>query len=154
MNRKQKRLSIIAGGAVFLIAAAALITSALREQIVFFNSPTDVLSQPLAPGTRVRLGGLVEKGSVERGENSSVTFLVTDTNVSVKVRYVGILPDLFREGQGVVTEGVFSADEGTFMADSVLAKHDENYMPKEVADSLKAQGVWQDGDPTPGVETQ
>lgn len=154
MTRKQKRLSIIAAGAVFLAGSAALVTSALREQIVFFNSPTDVLAQPLAPGTRVRLGGLVEKGSVERGVNSAVTFLVTDTNASVKVRYVGILPDLFREGQGVVTEGTFSADEGTFLADSVLAKHDENYMPKEVADSLKAQGVWQDGDPTPGVETQ
>lgn len=154
MTRKQKRLSIIAAGAIFLAGSAALVTSALREQIVFFNSPTDVLAQPLAPGTRVRLGGLVEKGSVERGTNSAVTFLVTDTNASVKVRYVGILPDLFREGQGVVTEGTFSADEGTFLADSVLAKHDENYMPKEVADSLKAQGVWQDGDPTPGVETQ
>ena len=94
-------------------------TSALREQIVFFNSPTDVLAQQMAPGTRVRLGGLVEQGSVERGENSAVTFQVTDTSASVKVRYVGILPDLFREGQGVVTEGVFSQDEGTFLADSV-----------------------------------
>jgi cytochrome c-type biogenesis protein CcmE len=106
MNRKQKRLSIIAAGAVFLAGAAALVTSALREQIVFFNSPTDVLAQPLAPGTRVRLGGLVEEGTIQRGENSAVTFQVTDTNASVKVRYVGILPDLFREGQGVVTEGV------------------------------------------------
>ncbi|SOE17454.1 cytochrome c-type biogenesis protein CcmE [Hoeflea halophila] len=154
MNRKQKRLSIIAGGAVFLAASAALVASALREQIVFFNSPTDVLAQQMAPGTRVRLGGLVEDGSVERGENSAVTFRVTDTNASVKVRYVGILPDLFREGQGVVTEGTFSPEQGTFLADSVLAKHDENYMPKEVADSLKAQGVWQEGDPAPGVETQ
>ena len=154
MNRKQKRLTIIAAGAVFLAGAAALVTSALREQIVFFNSPTDVLAQQVSPGTRVRLGGLVEEGTVERGENSSVSFMVTDTNASVKVRYVGILPDLFREGQGVVTEGTFSADEGTFLADSVLAKHDENYMPKEVADSLKAQGVWQDGDPTPGVDVQ
>ncbi|MBU4530154.1 MAG: cytochrome c maturation protein CcmE [Hoeflea sp.] len=154
MTRKQKRLAIIAAGAVFLTGAAALVTSALREQIVFFNSPTDVLAQQLAPGTRVRLGGLVEEGSVERGENSAVTFLVTDTSASVKVRYVGLLPDLFREGQGVVTEGVFSQDEGTFLADSVLAKHDENYMPKEVADSLKAQGVWKDGDPAPGVGVQ
>jgi hypothetical protein len=87
MNRKQKRLSIIAAGAVFLAGAAALVTSALREQIVFFNSPTDVLAQPLAPGTRVRLGGLVEEGTVQRGENSAVTFQVTDTNASVKVRY-------------------------------------------------------------------
>ena len=153
MTRKQKRLSIIAAGAVFLASAVALVTFALRDQIVFFNSPTDVLAQHLAPGTRVRLGGLVEEGSVERGTNSAVTFQVTDTNASVKVRYVGILPDLFREGQGVVTEGTFSQDEGTFLADSVLAKHDENYMPKEVADALKAQGVWQEGDPTPGVGT-
>ncbi|MEM5473418.1 cytochrome c maturation protein CcmE [Hoeflea sp. AS60] len=154
MNRKQKRLSIIAAGAVFLAGSAALVASALREQIVFFNSPTDVIAQHVAPGTRVRLGGLVEKGSIERGTNSEVTFLVTDTNASVKVRYVGILPDLFREGQGVVTEGAFSADEGTFMADTVMAKHDENYMPKEVADALKAQGVWKEGDPAPGVGTQ
>ncbi|MCY0146351.1 cytochrome c maturation protein CcmE [Hoeflea sp. G2-23] len=154
MNRKQKRLIIIAAGAVFLVGAAALVTSALREQIVFFNSPTDVLAQPLAPGTRVRLGGLVEEGSVERGENSTVTFAVTDTNASVKVHYVGILPDLFREGQGVVTEGTFSPELGIFEADMVLAKHDENYMPKEVADALKAQGVWQEGDPTPGVGDQ
>ena len=136
MNRKQKRLSIIAAGAVFLAGAAALITSALREQIVFFNSPTDVLAQPLAPGTRVRLGGLVEKGSVERGENSAVTFLVTDTNATVKVRYVGILPDLFREGQGIVAHGRLNA-QGIFVAEEVLAKHDENYMPPEVAGSLK-----------------
>ena len=151
MTRKQKRLSIIAAGAVFLAGAVALVTSALREQIVFFNSPSDVLAQQLAPGTRVRLGGLVEQGSVVRGENSTVTFQVTDTKASVKVTYAGILPDLFREGQGVVTEGTFSPGEGTFMADSVLAKHDENYMPKEVAAALKAQGVWQEGDPTPGV---
>ena len=143
MTRKQKRLSIIAAGAVFLAASAALVTSALREQIVFFNSPTDVLAQPLAPGTRVRLGGLVEEGTVQRGENSSVTFQVTDTNASVKVRYVGILPDLFREGQGVVTEGTLGAD-GVFVADNVLAKHDETYMPREVAESLKQKGVWQE----------
>lgn len=154
MNRKQKRLSIIAAGAVFLAGAAALVTSALREQIVFFNSPSDVLAQPLAPGTRVRLGGLVEEGSVVRGENSTVTFQVTDTNASVKVRYEGILPDLFREGQGVVTEGTFSPEEGTFVADTVLAKHDENYMPKEVADALKAQGVWKEGDAVPGVDAK
>lgn len=154
MNRKQKRLAIIGAGAVFLAGAAALVTSALREQIVFFNSPTDVLAQHVAPGARVRLGGLVEEGSVERGEKSAVTFRVTDTSASVKVRYVGILPDLFREGQGVVTEGVFSPDEDTFLADSVLAKHDENYMPKEVADALKAQGVWQEGDPAPGIATE
>jgi Cytochrome c-type biogenesis protein CcmE len=143
MTRKQKRLAIIAAGAVFLAGAAALVTSALRDQIVFFSSPTDIVAQGVAPGTRIRLGGLVEEGSVVRGDDASVTFGVTDTNEAVKVTYKGILPDLFREGQGVVVEGVFEPASGTFAADTVLAKHDENYMPKEVVDSLKAQGVWQ-----------
>lgn len=151
MTRKQKRLSIIAAGLIFIAGAAALVTSALREQIVFFNSPTDVLAQTVSPGARVRLGGLVEKGSVVRGQDTTVTFKVTDTTNSVHVSYKGILPDLFREGQGVVTEGVFDQKTGEFVADTVLAKHDENYMPKEVADALKAQGVWQEGDPAPGV---
>jgi len=146
MNKKQKRLTIIAAGAVFLAGAATLVTTALREQIVFFSSPTDVLAQTMAPGTRIRLGGLVEEGSVERGSDAQVHFSVTDTNKAVKVTYTGILPDLFREGQGVVTEGVFEPGSNTFIADSVLAKHDENYMPKEVADALKAQGVWQEGE--------
>jgi cytochrome c-type biogenesis protein CcmE len=95
--------------------------------------------------------GWLRQGPWSAAKIPQVTFAVTDTNASVKVRYVGILPDLFREGQGVVTEGVFSPEEGTFMADMVLAKHDENYMPKEVADALKAQGVWKEGDPPPGV---
>ncbi|PWW02231.1 cytochrome c-type biogenesis protein CcmE [Hoeflea marina] len=154
MTRKQKRLSIIAAGAVFIVAAVALVTSALREQIVFFNSPTDVLAQTVTPGARVRLGGLVEEGSVIRGQDTTVTFKVTDTTNAVHVSYKGILPDLFREGQGVVTEGVFDQTTGEFIADSVLAKHDENYMPKEVADALKAQGVWKEGDATPGVTPQ
>ena len=153
MNRKQKRLAVIGAGAVFIAGAAFLVTNALREQIVFFNSPTDLIATPAAAGTRLRLGGLVEAGSVERGADSVVTFAVTDTNATVPVRYKGILPDLFREGQGVVTEGSWSASEGMFIADSVLAKHDENYMPKEVADALKAQGVWKEGDPVPTLNT-
>ena len=105
--------------------------------------PADLQTAAIEPGQRIRLGGLVEKGTVVRGEGTQVAFGVTDHQHSVDVRYNGILPDLFREDQGIVTEGVFSED-GVFVADSVLAKHDENYMPKEVADSLKASGVWQD----------
>ncbi len=103
----------------------------------------------LAPGQRIRLGGLVEKGTIVRGQGTEVAFSVTDTQNSVKVTYVGILPDLFREEQGVITEGSFGPD-GVFVADSVLAKHDETYMPKEVADSLKAKGVWQERRNEPG----
>lgn len=146
MKRKQKRIAIIAAGGIFLAAAAALVLTALQDQIVFFSSPTDVHARTVAPGTRIRLGGLVAEGSVERGTDAEVTFAVTDTNESVKVTYTGILPDLFREGQGVVTEGVYNPATNTFEADTVLAKHDENYMPKEVADALKAQGVWQEGE--------
>ncbi len=108
---------------------------------MFFNSPTDVVEKNIAPGARIRLGGLVKPGSLERGDNLKVRFEVTDGNKSVSVRYTGILPDLFREGQGIVTEGALDA-AGTFNADSVLAKHDEQYMPKEVADALKKQGHW------------
>ncbi|MBW3098678.1 cytochrome c maturation protein CcmE [Pseudohoeflea coraliihabitans] len=146
MNRKQKRLAVIGAGALFLALAAGLVLTALQDQIVFFSSPSDVRAGTVAPGTRVRLGGLVEDGSIERGDDASVTFAVTDTSETVRVRYVGILPDLFREGQGVVTEGVYDPASNIFMADTVLAKHDEKYMPKEVADALKAQGVWKEGD--------
>ncbi len=142
MTRKQKRLVIIAGALGFLSAAVALVLFALNQEIVFFRSPSDVQAMNLAPGQRLRLGGLVEEGSVSRGDGVGATFKVTDTSHSVTVTYSGILPDLFREGQGVIAEGAF-ADGGVFIADTVLAKHDENYMPKEVADSLKKQGVWQ-----------
>lgn len=124
-----------------LAAAAGLILYALSDQIVFFQTPTDVVTKQIAPGQRIRLGGLVEEGSVERRANAEVLFRVTDTSNTVQVAYTGILPDLFREGQGVVTEGVIGPD-GVFKADNVLAKHDENYVPKEVADALKEQGVW------------
>jgi cytochrome c-type biogenesis protein CcmE len=142
MSRKQKRLAIIIGALSVLGLAAALVLFALRQEIVFFRTPSDLVNVPIAQGTRLRLGGLVEKGSVVRGEGTKVSFAVTDTIETIKVSYEGILPDLFREGQGVVTEGAIDKD-GSFVADNVLAKHDENYMPKEVADSLKEKGVWQ-----------
>lgn len=142
MTRKQKRLSIIAGAMVFLAAAAALVLFALRQEIVFFRTPTDLVTRAVKPGERIRLGGLVEKGSVLRGEGTKVSFAITDTEKTVKVSFEGILPDLFREEQGVIAEGALGAD-GVFAADTVLAKHDENYMPKEVADALKEKGVWQ-----------
>jgi cytochrome c-type biogenesis protein CcmE len=105
--------------------------------------PSDLAEKPVEPGQRIRLGGLVEKGSIQRGQGTEVAFAVTDQEKTIKVVYNGLLPDLFREGQGVITEGAFDP-AGTFVADSVLAKHDENYMPKEVADSLKEKGVWQE----------
>lgn len=142
MTRKQKRLMVIGSGLAILAAAAGLVLFALRQEIVFFRTPSDLVDQPIAAGTRLRLGGLVEKGSVVRGQGTDVTFVVTDTIKTVKVSYTGILPDLFREEQGVVAEGAMTS-EGSFVADTVLAKHDENYMPKEVADSLKEKGVWQ-----------
>jgi len=141
MTRKQKRLAVIAGGLAFLGAATALTFFALGQKASYFYMPSDVTARPVEPGQRIRLGGLVEKGSLARGAGSEVDFAVTDTTHTIKVVYNGILPDLFREEQGVITEGTFRAD-GTFVADSVLAKHDETYMPKEVADSLKEKGVW------------
>ncbi len=142
MTRKQKRMAFIGAGLATLACAAALVLFALRQQIVFFNTPTDLKAGLHAPGTRIRLGGLVEKGTWIKGSGTRSEFMVTDTENAVKVIYDDILPDLFREGQGVVTEGTFGAD-GVFTADTVLAKHDENYMPKEVADALKEKGVWQ-----------
>ncbi len=115
---------------------------ALGQRASYFYMPADLQTANVEPGQRIRLGGLVETGTVKRGAGATITFAVTDKEKSVPVTYTGILPDLFREEQGVITEGSFGPD-GTFVADSVLAKHDENYMPKEVADSLKKKGVWQ-----------
>jgi cytochrome c-type biogenesis protein CcmE len=143
MTRKQRRLALIGSGLAVLAVAAALVLSALKDSIVFFNSPTDVVEKHVQPGARIRLGGLVQPGSLKRGDNLAVRFEVTDGNRAVPVAYTGILPDLFREGQGVVTEGTLDP-AGLFRADTVLAKHDENYMPKEVADALKKQGHWVD----------
>ena len=121
----------------------ALVLSALKDSIVFFNSPSDIVEKHVAPGARIRLGGLVKEGSVQRGDNLAVRFDVTDGNKAVSVNYQGILPDLFREGQGIVAEGSLDGS-GVFKADNVLAKHDETYMPKDVADALKKQGHWKD----------
>ena len=142
MTRRQKRLSVIAGGLAFLGAASGLTLYALGQRASYFYMPADLQTAKVEPGQRIRLGGLVEKGTIKRGEGATVTFAVTDKEKSVTVTYTGILPDLFREEQGVITEGTFEPD-GVFKADSVLAKHDENYMPKEVAESLKEKGVWQ-----------
>jgi cytochrome c-type biogenesis protein CcmE len=144
MTRKQQRVAIIMGGLALLGLATGLVLYALEETMVFFHTPSAVAEKGITPGTRFRLGGLVEAGSVVRGQGTSVQFSVTDTQSTLPVSYAGILPDLFREGQGVVAEGRLNG-VGTFEADTVLAKHDENYMPKEVADALKAQGVWQHG---------
>ena len=118
----------------------------LKDSIVFFNSPTDIVEKRIAPGTRIRLGGLVKEGSLVRGDNLAVRFEVTDGAKSIPVVHQGILPDLFREGQGVITEGALDQG-GTFKADTILAKHDEKYMPKEVADALKKTGHWKDDPP-------
>ena len=143
MTRKQKRLSVIAGGLAFLGAATGLTFYALGQKASYFYMPADLTTASVMPGQRIRLGGLVEKGTIQRGPGVTVAFSVTDTHKSVKVTYTGILPDLFHEERGVITEGTFGPD-GVFVADSVLAKHDERYRPKEVADGLKAKGVWQE----------
>ena len=144
MTRKQRRLVLIGSSLGVLALAAALVLSALKDSIVFFNSPTDVAEKHVQPGSRIRLGGLVKEGSLQRGDNLAVRFEVTDGNRAIAVNYQGILPDLFREGQGVIAEGTLEPGGG-FKADSVLAKHDEKYMPKEVVDALKKQGRWEEG---------
>jgi cytochrome c-type biogenesis protein CcmE len=143
MTRKQRRLAMIAGGVSVLAVAVLLVLFTMKDSIVFFNSPTDVVEKHVAPGARIRLGGLVAPGSLSHGEALAVRFQVTDGNHAIAVTYQGVLPDLFREGQGVVAEGTLDGG-GVFRADNVLAKHDETYMPKEVADALKKQGHWKD----------
>jgi cytochrome c-type biogenesis protein CcmE len=140
MTRKQKRATMIGGGVAVLTLAALLVMFALKDSIVFFHTPSDIAEKKIAAGTRIRLGGLVSNGSVVRGQGTTVSFKVTDTLKEIPVTYTGVLPDLFREGQGVVAEGKLEAT-GSFTADSVLAKHDENYMPPEVKKSLEARGV-------------
>lgn len=139
-SRKQKRLAIIAGLGVVLALATTLVLIALRDQIVFFYSPSDVIARDVAAGTPIRLGGLVKEGTWLR-DGQDNTFSVTDNGADIVAHYTGILPDLFREGQGVVAEGSMQPD-GSFIATNVLAKHDENYIPKEVVDALKASGEW------------
>ena len=141
MKPKHKRLVFVGLGLGLLAVAAALVLSALEDTVVFFQSPTQVASQQIPPDQRLRVGGLVEEGSVQKGTGPQVRFVVTDLAHSVPVTYNGILPDLFREGQGIVVEGRIR--NGVLVADQVLAKHDEKYMPPEVADALKQSGQWQ-----------
>jgi cytochrome c-type biogenesis protein CcmE len=153
MTRKQRRLALIGSGLGVLAVAVALVLGGLRDSIVFFNSPTDLVENKVNVGAHVRLGGMVKPGSLARGDDLRIRFEVTDGNAEVPVNYQGIVPDLFREGQGVVAEGRMEPG-GTFTADTILAKHDETYMPREVVDALKKQGHWQEGAaPGAGVRT-
>ena len=142
MKRKHKRLTFIVLGMGLLAVAAGLVLSAFEDNIVFFYSPTDVAEKKITEDRRIRLGGLVEEGSVKMTGGANVTFRVTDLTTVIAVTYKGLLPDLFREGQGVVAEGALD-DSGVFVASDVLAKHDEAYMPPEVAEALKKSGQWQ-----------
>jgi cytochrome c-type biogenesis protein CcmE len=144
---------MIAGALSVLAVAVGLVLMALRDSIVFFHTPSDLTAKAVPVGQRIRLGGLVAMGSVKRGQGTDVEFAITDTAEQVTVRYRGVLPDLFREGQGVVTEGALEAGR-IFRADSVLAKHDENYMPPEVAKALKEKGLWQHGSAPPAATPQ
>jgi cytochrome c-type biogenesis protein CcmE len=144
MTRRQRRLTLIVLALGILGLAAALALSAFRDSIVFFHSPSDVVEKAIQPGTRIRIGGLVRAGTVQR-DGLEAKFEVTDGARSLPVVFRGVLPDLFREGQGVVAEGMLETSV-LFRADTVLAKHDENYMPREVVDALKKQGVWKHGD--------
>lgn len=150
MKRKTQRLYFIALGGLALATGIALILTAFEDSIVFFYSPTEITQQTLKPGQRIRIGGLVEAGSVVKN-GDTVTFTVTDTAETLAVSYRGILPDLFREGQGIVAEGQMTT-AGVFEASDVLAKHDENYMPPEVADAIKAAGEWR-GEENTATET-
>jgi cytochrome c-type biogenesis protein CcmE len=144
MTRRQRRLVLIGAGGAVLAAAVALGLSAFRDSMKFFLSPSEIVEKHIAPGTRIRLGGLVKPGSLTRGA-IPMRFIVTDGNKEVAVTYSGVVPDLFGNGQGVVADGVMDG-AGVFEADMVLAKHDETYMPREVADALKKQGLWKGGD--------
>jgi len=143
------RCVLIGVAGIVLAFAVGLVLYAMSDRIVFFNSPSDLVANTLPSGSRIRLGGVVEVGSVSKRDDGNVIFSVTDGAATVQVAYRGILPDLFSEGQGVVTEGLVGGD-GVFTADTVFAKHDEEYMPREVVDSLKEQGVWQHDDPAAG----
>jgi cytochrome c-type biogenesis protein CcmE len=142
MTRKQKRITVLVTAMSILVVAVGLILTALQDTIVFFYSPSDVVAEEINPNRAIRLGGLVEEGSVSEVEGGMISFRITDLVETVSVEHTGILPDLFREGQGVVVQGKITP-AGVMVADEVLAKHDETYMPAEVADALKASGQWQ-----------
>ncbi len=140
--KKKRRVQVVALAAVALIVATGLIGYAMKDGINYFRSPSQVAEQPPAPTETFRIGGLVEEGSLVRGQGEAITFMVTDGGASVKVSYTGILPDLFEENQGMIGTGQLK--EGVFIASEILAKHDESYMPREVVDALKEQGVYQE----------
>jgi cytochrome c-type biogenesis protein CcmE len=145
MTRKRRRLLAVLAGMGMLGIAAALVLNAFSDSLVFFYSPSDLKAKAVPQGRMLRIGGLVEDASVKRaGDGKTVTFRITDGSAAVPVTYSGALPDLFREGQGVVVEGRLDG-AGEVRAASVLAKHDERYMPREVVDALKKSGRWQEG---------
>jgi cytochrome c-type biogenesis protein CcmE len=140
MTRKKRRIMLLAIGGVFLASAAVLVGVAMRDTIVFFFSPSEIAEKAVGPDQRLRVGGLVAEGSLVRGEGATITFDITDNAETISATFTGVLPDLFREGQGVIAEGYLRG--GVFEAEEILAKHDENYMPKEVADALKEKGLY------------
>ena len=142
MTRKKRRMMLIGTGGALLVVATVLVSVALKDTIVFFVSPTELAAQVAQPDRKLRIGGLVAEGSWVRGEDGLNRFEVTDMAVSIPVVYIGIVPDLFAEGQGVVAEGYMR--DGVFEAVNILARHDETYMPEEVSDALKASGYWQE----------
>jgi cytochrome c-type biogenesis protein CcmE len=148
MTRKRRRLIGVLAGLGMLGIATALVLTAFSDNLVFFYSPSDLKTKHVAEGRRLRIGGLVENASLKReADGKTFEFSITDGENSVPVTYTGLLPDLFREGQGVVIQGMIGSD-GLVRADEVLAKHDERYMPKEVVDALKKSGHWQEGEGT------
>lgn len=144
--RKRRRLTFAVALVVAAAAGAALVVTALKDNVLYFYSPADVAAKHVAPGVAFRIGGLVETHSVTHGRGAEVRFTVTDGRAAVPVEYIGVLPDLFREGQGVVALGALDGS-GQFVATEVLAKHDERYMPPEVVDALKRSGRWKEGQP-------
>jgi cytochrome c-type biogenesis protein CcmE len=145
LTRRGRRLALIAAALAVVGAAAGLSLYALGDSIVFFYSPSEVVEKALRPGARLRVGGLVKTGSVVKSAGETVAFVVTDGAHDLNVSYQGLLPDLFRDGQGVVAEGVLEASNA-MRADTILAKHDERYMPREVVEALKKEGRWQEGE--------
>lgn len=142
--RKQRRIQVLAMAAVALVLSTALIGYAMRDGINFFRAPSQVMEEPPAPSEVFRLGGLVEEGTLVRGDGQEIRFSVTDGGASVPVVFAGVLPDLFAENQGMIGTGKYI--NGVFQATEILAKHDETYMPKEVVDALKEQGVYQEAE--------
>jgi cytochrome c-type biogenesis protein CcmE len=145
LTRRSRRLALIAVALAVIGFAAGIALYALRDNIVFFYSPSEVAEKAVQPGARLRVGGLVKADTLVKSSGQNVAFVVTDGAHELRVAYQGLLPDLFREGQGVVAEGVLAAP-GELRAETILAKHDERYMPREVVDALKKQGRWQEGE--------